>query len=71
MPETTYSSVLDAARRLPIDARRRLAAELLRGPDGSRASDALAAVEGTRGSMKLPDPETLRWVAEDEELCEY
>ncbi len=71
MAETTYSSVLDAARRLPIDAQHRLAVELLKQPDASRLADALAAVEGTRGRMKLPDLETLRWVAEDEELCGY
>ena len=71
MAETMYSSVLDAARRLAADEQRRLVVELLKGPDGSRASDALAAVEGTRGSMKLADPATLRWVAEDEDLCGY
>jgi hypothetical protein len=63
-----YTDVLEAARLLPGEEQRRLAAELLKGPDGSRASDALAAVEATHGSMKLPDLETLRWLAEDKRL---
>ncbi len=68
MAGSTYTDVLGAARRLAADEQRRLAAELLRGPDGRRASDALAAVEETHGSMKLPDSETVRWLAEDEQL---
>ncbi len=71
MAASTYTGVLNAARTLPPDEQRRLAVELLRQAGNGGTADALAAVEWTRGRMKLPDPETLRWVAEDEELCGY
>lgn len=68
MAGSTYTGVLDAARKLPPEDQRRLAAELLREAGNGGGTDALAAVEETQGSMKLPDADTLRWLAEDEEL---
>jgi hypothetical protein len=63
-----YTDVLEAARLLPGEEQRRLAAELLGSPPAAGTADRLAAVEATHGSMKLPDLETLRWLAEDKQL---
>jgi hypothetical protein len=67
-------SLLDAARKLPPEARRLLAATLLSELDaGATAAqaEALEAVEKTRGTIKGLDRETVIWLAEDEELCGY
>lgn len=67
-------SVLDAARKLPPEARRLLAETLLNdleaGPTAAQA-EALEAVEKTRGTIKGLDRQTVIWLAEDEELCGY
>jgi len=71
----SLQDVLDAARQLPLDERRRLAEQLL--ADVNRTGEAmtaeqatsLALVEELYGTIKGLDRDTLIWLAEDEELC--
>jgi hypothetical protein len=69
--------VLDAARRLPPEERRRLAEKLLEdaahteGDQAAERAEALAVVDELYGAIKGLDRETLVWLAEDEELCGY
>lgn len=76
MSNGSLEEVLDAARRLPVDQQRNLAAQLISEIGRATASpravqDALDAVEKTRGAMKGLDRDTVIWLAEDEELCGY
>ena len=72
-------SILDAARQLPLEQRRRLAAQLLEevekneslAPELSRTQRALSIVEETFGAIKGLDPVTLTQLAEDEEFSGY
>ena len=71
-------TLLEAARQLPPEARRRLI-ELLQeadeneplAPDHARKQRALALVEETFGSIKGLDRATLTQLAEDEEFSGY
>ena len=73
----SLQDVLDAARQLPPDERRRLAEQLLaevnRTGEAVTAEQvaALAVVEELYGAIKGLDRETLIWLAEGEELCGY
>ena len=72
-------SVLEAARQLPPEQRRRLAAQLLEevenneplAPDLARRQRALSIVEETFGAIKGLDPVTLAQLPEDEEFSGY
>ena len=72
-------SILDAARQLPLEQRRRLAAQLLEevekteslAPELARKQRALSIVEETFGAIKGLDPVTLAQLAEDEEFSGY
>ena len=72
-------SVLEAARQLPPEQRRRLAAQLLEevekneslAPELARKQRALSIVEETFGAIKGLDPVTLAQLAEDEEFSGY
>ncbi len=69
-------SVLEAARQLPPEQRRRLAAQLLEEvekteslvPELTRKQRALSIVEETFGAIKGLDRVTLAHLAEDEEF---
>jgi len=69
--------MLDAARQLPLDERRRLVEQLLEdisrqeGAVIAEQAAALRIVEELYGTIKGLDRDTLIWLAEDEELCEY
>jgi hypothetical protein len=76
MSQESLESLLDAARKLPLDEQRRLAEQILNELNRAKAipdrtQRALEAVEKTRGSMKGLDRGTIIWLAEDEELCGY
>ena len=76
MSQESLESVLDAARKLPLDEQRRLAEQIMKElgrakTTSDRTQRALEAVEKTRGSMKGLDRDTIIWLAEDEELCGY
>lgn len=72
-------SVLEAARQLPPEQRRRLAAQLLEevevseplASELSRKQRALSIVEETFGAIKGLDRVTLAQLAEDEEFSGY
>lgn len=69
-------SVLDAARQLPPSERRRLIEQLMEETDAAKNSsqahaEALRIVDELFGSMSGLDRETVKWIAEDEELCGY
>jgi hypothetical protein len=70
-------SILEAARQLPSDERRRLAEQLLEEANSAEEAapeaqaEALRIVDELYGSMKGFDRETVIWLAEDEELCGY
>ena len=72
-------SVLEAARQLPPEQRRRLAAQLLEEVveneslpvDLIRKQRALSIVEETFGAIKGLDPVALAHLAEDEEFSGY
>ena len=72
-------SVLEAARQLSPEQRRRLAAQLLEeveknevlAPELTRKQRALSIVEETFGAIKGLDPITLRQLAGDEEFSGY
>ncbi len=72
-------SVLEAARQLPPEQRRRLAAQLLEEvetnepvtPELARKQRAMSIVEETFGAIKGLDPVTLAQLAEDEEFSGY
>jgi len=73
----SLQDVLEAARQLPLDERRRLAEQLL--AEVQRTGEAIAVeqaaaltvVEELYGTIKGLDRDTLIWLAEDEELCGY
>ncbi|MGH9846780.1 MAG: hypothetical protein ACREEM_49405 [Blastocatellia bacterium] len=73
----TVENLLDAARQLPLDARRRLAKQLLQEADHpasaitAEQAASLQIVEELYGTITGLDRETLTWIAEDEELCGY
>jgi len=76
MSKESIDSVLDAARKLPLDEQHRLVKQLMKELSQAKLSqqqiqEGLDAVEQTRGSMKGLDRETIIWLAEDEELCGY
>ena len=76
MSQESLESVLDAARKLPLDEQRRLAEQIMKelgraNTTSDRTQRALEAIEKTRGSMKGLDRDTIIWLAEDEELCGY
>jgi hypothetical protein len=69
-------TVLEEARKLPMEERQRLANLLLRDVAGTRPEDeeiqaARAIVAETSGSMAGLDRATLIQLAQDEEYCEY
>ncbi len=69
-------SVLDAARQLPPEEQRQLAARLLEEAAHAHATNAdieanLRIVERTRGTIKDVDRETIMRIANDEEFCGY
>ena len=70
-------AVLDAARQLPPDEKQRLIDQLSQEGDTAHKNasqvdaKALEIVERLYGSMKGLDPEIVKWIAEDEELCGY
>jgi hypothetical protein len=69
-------TILDEARKLPMEERQRLATLLLRDVAGTRPEDeeiqaARAIVAETSGSMAGLDLATLIQSAEDEEYCGY
>ena len=69
-------SVLDAARQLPLEEQRQLAARLLEEVAHTQATDAsieanLRIVERTYGTIKGVDRETIMRIANDEEFCGY
>lgn len=71
------ATVLEAARKLPLDQQRWIAQELLKPEATANArSDAeqtaaLEIVKRTHGVIKGLDRETLIRIAEDEEFCGY
>jgi hypothetical protein len=73
----SLQDVLDAARQLPPEERRRLAEQLLDeihragGAVAAEQAAALAVVDELYGTIKGLDRDTLIWLAEDEELCGY
>jgi len=73
MSEESLESILEAARKLPLDEQRRLAEHLAKQVEAKvksiQTQRALEAVEKMRGSMKGLDRDTIIWLAEDEELC--
>lgn len=75
MSKDNLESILDAARKLPVDQQRLLAERLMHQVSGKRTAqqinESLEAVVKTRGSMKGLDRDTIIWLAEDEELCGY
>ena len=73
---TDLLSLLQQARKLPIEERRQLAATILEEiapvPSGNGEKQAaLAIVEETFGSIKAPDRATLMRLSEDEEFSGY
>ena len=70
-------TVLDAARQLPPGEKRLLIEQLTQESDAADATvsqaraEALRIVDELYGSMKGLDRETVKWIAEDEELCGY
>lgn len=73
---TDLLSLLEEARKLPTEERRRLATTILEEiapePSGdARKQAALAIVEETFGSIKAPDRAMLIRLAEDEEFSGY
>jgi hypothetical protein len=74
---TDLLSLLEEARKLPTEERRRLATTILEeiAPEASRdarkQAAAVAIVEETFGSIKAPDRATLIRLAEDEEFSGY
>jgi hypothetical protein len=69
-------TVLEEARKLPMEQRRKLANLLLRDVEETRPEDeeiraARAIVAETSGSMAGLDRATLIQLAEDEEYCGY
>jgi len=73
----TLENLLNAARQLPPDARRRLAEQLLQETDQpagvitAEQAASLKIVDDLYGAITGLDRETLAWIAEDEELCGY
>ncbi|HKQ08125.1 MAG TPA: hypothetical protein VJ464_23570 [Blastocatellia bacterium] len=65
--------LLEAARALPLNERRELAAKLIKDVEATEAEieNNLAIVRETRGTIKGLDRETLIALAEDEEYCGY
>jgi hypothetical protein len=69
-------AVFEDAKKLPVEEKRELATLLLddikhslAGTD--RNGSDLAIVDQLFGSLKGLDRETVKWLAEDEELCGY
>ena len=71
MSQMDFESILQAARQLPIEQQQQLIDELRQEMEADKKQKALEAVERTRGRIKGLDRETIIWLAEDEELCEY
>lgn len=65
--------LLEAARALPLNERRELAAKLIKDVEATEAEieNNLTIVRETRGTIKGLDRETLIALAEDEEYGEY
>jgi hypothetical protein len=73
---TDLLSLLQEARKLPIEERRQLATAILEEiapepPGDGKKQAALAIVEETFGSIKAPERATLIRLAEDEEFSGY
>ena len=70
---TALEHLLEAARALPLNERRELAAKLIKDVEATEAEieNNLALVRETRGTIKGLDRETLIALAEDEEYCGY
>ena len=70
---TALDHLLEAARALPLNERRELAAKLIKDVEATEAEieNNLAIVRETRGTIKGLDRETLIALAEDEEYCGY
>lgn len=70
---TALEHLLEAARALPLNERRELAAKLIKDVEATEAEidNNLAIVRETRGTIKGLDRETLIALAEDEEYCGY
>lgn len=79
MSKEDLESVLNAARKLPVDEQHFLIEQMVKSVSISNEVHnqarevfaALEAVEKTQGTMKNLDKETIKWLAEDEELCGY
>jgi hypothetical protein len=68
--------LLEEAKKLPAEQRRELADLIVEdirheASDEPRRQANLALVDELYGSLKGLDPATVRWLAEDEELCGY
>lgn len=69
-------AVLEEVKKLPLEERRELATRILDEIDetwseAEKIQANLAIVEELHGSLKGLDRETVKWLAEDEELCGY
>jgi hypothetical protein len=71
MSQSSFESVLNEARKLPLEEQAQLVEQLLEEIQSEKKQKALDAVERTRGRIKGLDRETIIWLAEDEELCGY
>ena len=70
---TNLENLLQAARTLPLNERRELAAKLIKDVEASEAKIEanLAIIRETRGTIRGLDRETIIALAEDEEYCGY
>jgi len=69
-------AVFEEAKKLPVEEKRELATLILDDIEHSlsgtnRKESDLVIVEQLFGSLKGLDKETVKWLAEDEELCGY
>lgn len=71
MSQASFESVLNEARKLPLEQQQQLIDKLIQEVETDKKQKALEAVERTRGRIKGLDRETIIWLAEDEELCGY
>ena len=71
MSQVSFESILNEARKLPLEEQAHLVERLLEEIQSEKRQKALEAIERTRGRIKGLDRETIIWLAEDEELCGY
>jgi hypothetical protein len=71
MSQSSFESVLNEARKLPLEEQQQLIDKLIQEIETDKKQRALEAVERTHGRIKGLDRETIIWLAEDEELCGY